>query len=74
MSVDQIKELKVRIFDLQETIQSRQEFEGQFFGSLAQLLDIPQEMATDPQVYINAIVALKEKVPVEKSGEGELVE
>lgn len=66
MSVDQIKELKVRIFDLQETIQSRQEFEGQFFGSLAQLLDIPQDMATDPQVYINAIVALKEKVPADE--------
>lgn len=75
MSVEKINELKIKIFDLNEVLEERRNFEGQFFGALADLLDIPADSRQDPQVYINAIIALKEKVPadVEIVDEGEAV-
>lgn len=71
MSIEQVNALKVKIFDLSEALEGRHQFESQFFNTLADLMDIPAEQRTDPQVYINAIVALKEKVPVEKEAEAE---
>lgn len=69
MSVEKINELKVRIFDLNEELAGRAKFESQFFGELAQLLGIPEESQREPGAYIDAIVALKEKVPAPVEGE-----
>lgn len=69
MSVEKLNELKVRIFDLNETLSERNQFETQFFGELAQLLGIPEESKREPGAYIDAIIALKEKVPAPVEGE-----
>ncbi|AIA64967.1 tail fiber chaperone [Cronobacter phage S13] len=72
MSAEKINELKIRIFDLQEMLEGRHQFEAQFFGALAELLAIPEESRQDPQVYINAVIALKEQIPVEAASDAEV--
>lgn len=67
-------ELKARAWDLQEALRERQEFEQNFFGALGDLLEIPQDVRTDPQVYLNAVVALKEKTKLTSGEVGEIVQ
>lgn len=63
-------ELKAIIFDLREFLDEKTRFESEFFGRLAALLEVPADQATDPNSYLRAIVALKEKLETESS-EGE---
>lgn len=67
MSTEKLNALKVQVYDLNEMLAERRDFEAQFFGALANLLDIPEEARQDPQTYINAIIALKEQIPVDEA-------
>ena len=67
MSVEKLNALKVQVYDLNELLAERRDFEAQYFGALADLLSIPEEARQDPQVYINAIIALKEQVPADEA-------
>lgn len=60
-NVELINSLKVRLFDLQETIQSEREFHSKVFSHLADLLGIEEEKRSDVQVYFAAIEALQAK-------------
>lgn len=65
MSVEKLNELKVRIFDLSESLQERNQFEADFFNALADLLDIEESQRNNVQLYIDKVIELKEKLPVE---------
>ncbi|AAQ64393.1 hypothetical protein KVP40.0323 [Vibrio phage KVP40] len=69
----QIKDLKVRTFDLQEALQAERNSFGQFVGVLAQLLDFDQEKASSLQNYVDEVAYLTGKAerPVEGDGEKE---
>lgn len=62
----QIKELKVRTFDLQEALQTERESFGQFVGYLAQLLDFDQEQSSSLQNYVDAVAKLTGKAPAQE--------
>lgn len=71
----QIKDLKVRTFDLQEALNGERAHVSQFVNILAQQLGLEGEEAQDLQNYINKVNELKEKLaayePVEGEAEGE---
>lgn len=71
----QLKELKVRTFDLQEALNGERQHISQFVNILAELLSIEGEDAQSLQNYIDRVVELKEKLaayePVETEAEGE---
>lgn len=69
MSAEQVKELKVRIFDLSESLQERQEFESRFFSTLAEMLGIPEDQRSNPDIYLQAISDLKEKASLPEEDE-----
>lgn len=65
-----IRDLKVTIFDMNEELGRRTQFESQFFTALAEQLGIAKEAQHDPNSYLKAIVELKEKVSaVDAEGE-----
>ncbi|QNJ54775.1 hypothetical protein vBValMR10Z_235 [Vibrio phage vB_ValM_R10Z] len=67
----QIKDLKVRTFDLQETLQEERNSFGQFVGVLAQLLDFDQAQASSLQNYVDEIAILTGKAERPAEGDGE---
>ncbi|CAM0020667.1 tail fiber chaperone [Vibrio phage K567] len=69
----QVKDLKVRQFDTQETLQAERQSFGQFVGVLAQLLDFDQEKAASLQNYVDEIAILTGKAerPAEPTEEKE---
>ncbi|QHJ78967.1 MAG: hypothetical protein [Caudoviricetes sp.] len=65
-----INELKIRVFDLSETVTEHRKFESEFASALAKALDLPEDMQADPQNYINAITDLRNKL-IKSEGESE---
>lgn len=61
-----IRDLKVTIFDMNEELGRRTQFEAQFFSALAEQLGIDKEAQHDPNAYLKAIVDLKEKVSADE--------
>lgn len=65
MSVEKLNALKVRVYDLQESLDERKAFESQFFGELADLLGLPEDNRSNPGVYLQAVSELKLKASAE---------
>lgn len=58
---EQVKELKVRTFDLQETLQSERKSFGQFVGVLSQLFDFDETQSQNLQNYVDEAAYLTGK-------------
>jgi hypothetical protein len=68
----QITQLKANLYDANAQIGQMTAFQNQFFGILAETLQIPQESLNDPDAYLTAVknlvvaAAPAEPVPVEQ--------
>lgn len=58
MMKEQINELKVRVFDLQEALADERNAMGRFCGIIASMIGLEGEDAQDLQNYINRVAEL----------------
>lgn len=57
----QLQSLKLRLFDMQEAAATQQDFNNQFFGQLAQILQLPEDQRNEPNAYLQAVYDLTQQ-------------